>query len=81
VNCYDCHPEVRAAVAVCQLCGKGLCRNHAMRFDRQVHQVDTASLGLRTLPTGRSIPRLLCRECGEGVGVRDNQRTIKVVPE
>jgi hypothetical protein len=81
MNCYDCHPQVEAAVAVCQLCGKGLCHDHVMRFDRRVQQVDPAALGRRTLPTGKTIPRLLCTECGEAVGVKDEQETIKIVPE
>jgi len=79
MNCYDCRSQPTPAVAVCQLCGKGLCHEHVMRFERQVQQVDTASLGLRTLPTGKAIPRMLCRECGEAVGLTDDQRTIKVV--
>lgn len=80
MNCYDCLPKAETSVAVCQLCGKGLCSNHVMRYERQVQQVDSASLGLRKLPTGKAIPRMLCRECGEAVGLRDDQGIITVVP-
>lgn len=81
MNCYDCHPRPAVAVAVCQLCGKGLCHAHVLRFDRRVCQADTASLGLRLRSTGKTAPRLLCRECGEAVGIRDDSGTIKVAPQ
>lgn len=68
MNCYDCDTDDRPAVAICCLCGKGLCREHCVRLERRVLRRIAAGMASQTLPTGRWVPRMLCRECAEAVG-------------
>ncbi|NYT17726.1 MAG: DUF2180 family protein [Methanomicrobiales archaeon] len=59
MKCYICDIEgaEHEAVAVCQICGMGLCREHAIRENIQIPHV---ILG-QTVKT--SIPVFLCPDC------------------
>jgi hypothetical protein len=73
MNCYDCHPRIETAVAVCQLCGKGLCRTHCVRQERPVYQHVPFGLGIQVRATGRKVPRMVCGECEAAVGTADDR--------
>jgi hypothetical protein len=66
--CYDCQPAQTPAVAVCTACGKAVCFEHCIRHERQV--VERVSVGMTTQDRsqGRTVPRMLCGECGAGLG-------------
>jgi len=62
MKCYVCAKEGRSsdAVAVCIVCGMGLCTDHAMREELDVWE------GGYPFPARRvegKIPRILCPEC------------------
>ncbi|MEA3403501.1 MAG: DUF2180 family protein, partial [Armatimonadota bacterium] len=76
MQCYDCLPTSSVAVAVCVLCGKGLCREHMVRQERTVYEHVPSGMAAQVRATGRKIPRLVCKECAEGVGVSDVEGRI-----
>ncbi|MFE5078369.1 DUF2180 family protein [Streptomyces halstedii] len=62
VNCLDClelEDATTAAVAVCQLCGGGICRQHAHERSHMLHMPN--GMGVATRP--RAARRLLCGTC------------------
>lgn len=78
MNCYDCGPEARPAVACCRLCGKGLCRAHCVRREREVLEHLPSGMAAQVRPTDRRIPRMLCAECAEAVGTADVYDRIEI---
>lgn len=62
MKCYICDREGRStdAVAVCIVCGMGLCRDHAMR-----EEIDQWEGGypFPARKLKRTIPRILCPDC------------------
>jgi hypothetical protein len=79
MNCYDCQPSVRDAVAVCGLCGKGLCMDHHVRLERTVFEHVPSGMTAQIRQTGRAIPRMLCQECARGVGTADVGHRIDMI--
>lgn len=71
MNCYDCQPHAEPAVAVCRLCGKGLCRQHCVRQELSVFERVPSGMAAQTRATGRTLPRLVCQECHAAVGTGD----------
>ncbi|MBU0608716.1 MAG: DUF2180 family protein [Armatimonadetes bacterium] len=71
MNCYECHPGVETAVAVCHLCGKGLCREHCVRQERKVHEHIPSGMTSQVRPRERTLPRMVCGECDAAVGTSD----------
>jgi hypothetical protein len=69
VICYDCMESGGAAeaVAICVLCGTGLCRDHLVCERLPVHETVPYGLGERKheLPLPRR--RFLCQECYRAV--------------
>jgi len=62
MKCYICAREGRSsdAVAICIVCGMGLCREHAIREELEMWE------GGYPFPAKRAkakIPRTLCPEC------------------
>jgi hypothetical protein len=78
MTCYDCHPEATPAVAICRLCGKGICREHCIRQNRPVYEHVPSGMAAQVRDTGRRAPRLLCKECAQAVGAGDRGATIDV---
>lgn len=71
MNCYDCHPKTETAVAICQLCGKGLCRRHAVRQERKVLKHIPSGMASQVRVGDRILPRFVCAECDAAVGTGD----------
>lgn len=67
MNCYQCDAEgqERAAVGVCQECGRAVCRQHLVVQRLPIYRRVAAGMGFRVdvLPEKRS--RILCKECAE----------------
>ncbi|MEU6462913.1 DUF2180 family protein [Streptomyces sp. NPDC046976] len=61
MNCFDCQglDIEAAAVAVCRICGAGVCHRHAHARPQVLHQL--AGTGLATRP--RAARRMLCDTC------------------
>jgi hypothetical protein len=78
MNCHDCHPRAETAMAVCQLCGKGLCREHCVRQEREVYEHIPSGMAAQVRATGRKAPRMVCRECDAAVGTRDTGGHVDV---
>ncbi len=78
MNCYECYPKSEPAVALCQLCGKGLCRDHCVRQERQVVQHVPSGMAAQTRMLDRILPRLVCAECDAAVGTGDAAGTVAV---
>jgi hypothetical protein len=78
MTCYDCHPRTEAAVADCQLCGKGLCREHCIRQDRPVYEHVPSGMVAQVRDSGRRAPRMVCRECAAAVGIGDPAGSIAI---
>ncbi|MEU9244447.1 DUF2180 family protein [Streptomyces sp. NPDC048385] len=66
MNCYDCQitDEATAAVALCSVCGAGLCGHHAHLSPHVLHRLN--GLGLAARP--RAARRFLCDTCREAEG-------------
>jgi hypothetical protein len=78
MNCYDCDPEAVPAVAVCELCGKGLCREHCIRQDRPVYEHVPSGMAAQVRDTGLRAPRMVCGECAQAAGTGDRAGAIDV---
>jgi hypothetical protein len=69
LKCYVCAQEDKEtdAVAICIVCGMGVCKEHAIRdelsfWEAQFISSDMSPEGGRfSLP--KSLPRILCTEC------------------
>lgn len=62
LKCYDCMEEGKdsEAVAICIVCGKGLCDEHARRMDLPIWS------GINPAPAKvlkKELPRILCNYC------------------
>jgi hypothetical protein len=78
VNCYDCDPEAEVAVAVCVLCGKGLCRRHTIRQDRAIYEHVHSGMAAQVRVRERRVPRMVCAECDAAVGTGDAGGSVDV---
>ena len=66
LKCYihDENNETKEAVAVCIVCGMGLCMEHAQRADLQIWE------GKYPMPVKimeKDLPRFLCKYCIESI--------------
>ena len=63
LKCYECaeNGDTEEAVAMCIMCGKGLCMEHAKRIDLPIWQGGYPA-PVKVLKKG--LPRFVCRECG-----------------
>lgn len=78
MNCYDCHPKAETAVAICRLCGKGLCRDHCLRQERKVFEHTASGMAAQVRVTGRVVPRMVCAECDAAVGTSDRDGRVEI---
>jgi len=62
MKCYVCAKEGKDtdAVAVCIVCGMGLCMKHAIREEMDVWE---GGYPFPAKKTGKRLPRILCPEC------------------
>lgn len=62
LKCYDCMEESKdsEAVAICIVCGKGLCDEHARRMDLPIWSGNypTPAKELK-----KELPRIMCNYC------------------
>jgi len=65
MKCYICAQQGQTsdAVAICIVCGMGLCMQHVVHDDLPLTRETAAGLGfqVRTLP--EKLPRILCPPC------------------
>ncbi len=64
LKCYECaiNDVTEEAVAMCIMCGKGLCMEHAKRVDLPIWQGGYPT-PVKVLKKG--LPRFICRECAD----------------
>ncbi len=62
LKCYDCMEEGKdsEAVAICIVCGKGLCIDHARRMDLPIRGA-TYPAPAKVLK--KELPRIVCNYC------------------
>ena len=67
MKCYECAREGSKtdAVAVCIVCGRGICMQHTIRKEIGVWE-GSYPRSSRRLP--KTIPRMLCPDCSEAYG-------------
>lgn len=76
MKCYQCALEGvdEDAVAICVICGMGLCKKHAIREELPV--IDTIDWGLaheeKRYPL--TLPRFICSDCKYALDQRKGQR-------
>jgi hypothetical protein len=78
MNCFDCRDHPTAAVAVCRLCGKGLCRDHCVRQERKVFERIPSGMAAEVRATERRLPRMVCAECDAAVGTADADGCVEI---
>ena len=63
--CYMCDQEGKStpAVAICIVCGMGLCREHAVREELPVWETLHLGMGQTKRKMPLTMPRFLCRPC------------------
>jgi hypothetical protein len=64
LRCYECalQDKVEEAVAICIMCGKGMCMEHAMRVDLPIW---TGGYPAPVKILQKGLPRFICRECAD----------------
>ena len=67
MKCYVCAQQGKdeEAVAICIVCGMGVCMAHAIRKDRNRWE---GGYPFPLKKAGKSIPRILCPYCDEALG-------------
>ncbi len=72
MKCYICALEGVSsdAVAICIVCGMGVCREHLVREAQPIKDVINWGLGEETREYPKKLPRILCRECYEALVVQ-----------
>ena len=76
MKCYECSKKGRStdAVALCMVCGMGLCMDHAIRENLPVIDIIDWGFGKEEHRYPVDIPRFLCSECKAAV---DQRRKLK----
>ena len=64
LKCYECatNDVTEEAIAICIMCGKGLCMEHAKRVDLPIWQGGYPT-PVKILKKG--LPRFICQECAD----------------
>ena len=65
MRCYQCAKEGvdKEAVAICVICGMGLCMEHLFREELLVADIVDWGLGEERVEYPRSLPRFICADC------------------
>ena len=63
--CYECNKlgKDTPAVAICIVCGMGLCPEHLVREELPVWQEVIGGMGTVRQKLPETLPRILCAEC------------------
>ncbi len=64
LKCYECatNDATEEAIAICIMCGKGLCMEHAKRVDLPIWEGGYPT-PVKVMKKG--LPRFVCHECAE----------------
>jgi hypothetical protein len=65
MKCYVCAKQGRdeAAVAICIVCGMGLCMDHALKDELMVRDIVDWGIGEERIEYPHTLPRFVCPEC------------------
>jgi len=65
MKCYICAKQgtEKDAVAICIVCGMGLCMGHAMKEELLVRDIIDWGFGEEKIVYPHSLPRFICAEC------------------
>ena len=65
MNCYVCNKlgKQEPAVAICIVCGMGLCMDHVVREELPVYESVNAGMAASKHKLPATLPRILCPEC------------------
>ena len=69
MNCVDCEVALRTnrpAIAACQMCGAGLCADHALSSPRRTTQTVAGTRATRA----KAAAPLFCTACAILIGVK-----------
>lgn len=64
MNCFECAPEPRPAVAVCVLCGAGVCADHVTVTVHHLTRVEPLN---RTVAVDPAARRIYCPTCAAAI--------------
>jgi len=76
MKCYQCALSGidEDAVAICVVCGMGLCMKHALREELPVIDVIDWGLGLEQVKYPFTLPRFICSDCKYALDQKKQQR-------
>jgi hypothetical protein len=76
MKCYECAKQGKDvdAVAMCVICGMGLCMDHAIRENLPVVDIIDWGFGKEEHRYPVDIPRFLCSLCKAAVDIRKKER-------
>ncbi len=65
MKCYICFNKGvdRDAIAICIVCGMGVCNEHLVREEQPIKDVIDWGLGEEIHKYPRTLPRILCVDC------------------
>jgi hypothetical protein len=77
MKCYECAKKGKDsdAVALCVVCGMGLCMDHALRENLPVVDIIDWGFGKEEHRYPVDIPRFLCSACKAARDVRKKERS------
>ncbi len=72
MKCYVCAKQgvEEEAVAICIVCGMGLCLGHAFKEALEVKDIVDWGFGTETIVYPHTIPRFICAECKLAIAQR-----------
>jgi hypothetical protein len=72
MKCYICSEKgvERDAIAVCIVCGMGVCREHLIREEMPVAEIFDWGIKREEIVYPKSCPRILCPYCYEALVVQ-----------
>jgi hypothetical protein len=72
MRCYPCagQGKVNEAVAICVVCGMGICADHAIREELLVEDIIDWGLGQEKVRYPYPLPRMICPDCKRAIEQR-----------
>lgn len=76
MKCYQCARVgvEEDAVAICVVCGMGLCMEHAIREELPVIDLIDWGLGQEQIRYPSTIPRFICSDCKYAIDQKKKQK-------
>jgi hypothetical protein len=76
MKCYICAKlgKEEDAVAVCIVCGMGLCLDHAIKQELSIRDVIDWGFGQEQIQYPHPLPRFVCPECRLAIDQRKGKR-------